>query len=428
MEQNDYRFETLQVHAGQRPDPVTGACAVPIYQTSSYVFENTEQGAARFALREEGDIYTRLSNPTTSVFERRMAALEGGTAAVAAASGMAAQLLALSSLAGMGDNIVSTSYLYGGTTSQFKYTLARMGVEVRFAQGDDVRSIASLVDDRTRVIYLETIGNPEFNVPDFEPVVELAQRRGIAVVTDNTFGAGGYLCRPIEWGVNVVTHSATKWIGGHGTSLGGVVVDGGNFDWGCGRYPALSEPSEAYHGFNFWKECGPTAFAARTRCEGLRDIGACISPFNAFLLTQGLETLSLRVQRSVDNALEIAGWLERHPAVEQVSYPGLPSSRYHALARKYLRNGFGGVLTFRVKGPAQRAAQVVDRVRLISHLANVGDVRTLLIHPASTTHAQLNERELAASGVYPNLLRLSLGIEHVEDIRRDLAQALDSLR
>lgn len=427
MEQHKYRFETLQVHAGQQPDPVTGARALPIYQTTSYVFESAAQGAARFALEEEGHLYTRLSNPTTDVFERRIAALEGGTAAVAAASGMAAQYLALANIVSMGDNIVSTSFLYGGTFSQFKYTLARMGVEVRFAQGDDIDSIRSLIDTRTKAIYLETIGNPEFNVPDFEPLVELAHRHGIAVVTDNTFGAGGYLCRPFEWGVNVVTHSATKWIGGHGTSLGGVVVDGGNFDWGNGRYPLLSEPSEGYHGFNFWTSCGATAFAVRTRCEGLRDVGSCLSPFNAFLLTQGLETLSLRVQRSVDNALEIAQWLEKHPKVEHVSYPGLASSKYHALATKYLRNGFGGVLTFRVKGSAQQASKIVDNIKLISHLANVGDARTLLIHPASTTHAQLNDAELTASGVYPNLLRLSLGIEHVEDIRADLNEALKCL-
>lgn len=427
MAPKKYRFETLQVHAGQQADPATGSRALPIYQTTSYVFDSAEQGAARFALEEEGHIYTRLSNPTTDVFEQRVAALEGGTAAVAAASGMAAQLLAFQNLAGMGDNIVSTSFLYGGTFSQFKHTFARMGVEVRFAAGDDLASIASLIDDRTKALYLETIGNPEFNVPDFEPIVELAHRNGIAVVTDNTFGAGGYLCRPIEWGVNVVTHSATKWIGGHGTSLGGVVVDGGNFDWGNGKYPALSEPSEGYHGYNFWEACGPTAFAARTRCEGLRDIGACISPFNAFLLTQGLETLSLRVQRSVDNALEIASWLAGHPKVEHVSYPGLPHSKYHSLAKKYLRNGFGGVLTFRVKGSAAQAARIVDKLQLISHLANVGDAKTLLIHPASTTHAQLNEQELAASGVYPNLLRLSLGIEHVDDIRADLDEALRRL-
>lgn len=427
MSEKSYRFETLQVHAGQRPDPVSGARAIPIYQTSSYVFENAEQGAARFALKEGGDIYTRLSNPTTSVFEQRIAALEGGTEAVAAASGMAAQYLALSNLVQMGDNIVSTSFLYGGTFSQFKHTFARMGIEVRFAAGDDIASIEARIDDKTKAIYLETIGNPEFNVPDFEPIVELAHRHGIAVVTDNTFGAGGYLCRPFQWGVNVVTHSATKWIGGHGTSLGGVVIDGGNFDWGNGNYPLLSEPSEGYHGLNFWKEFGPTAFAVRTRCEGLRDIGSCISPFNSFLLTQGLETLSLRVQRSVDNAQEIAQWLSRHPKIGSVNYPGLKSSRYHMLAKKYLRNGFGGVLTFRVKGDARQASKIVDNLCLISHLANVGDAKTLLIHPASTTHAQLNAQELEASGVYPDLLRLSLGIEHVDDIRDDLEQALKQL-
>ncbi|MEG0807067.1 MAG: O-acetylhomoserine aminocarboxypropyltransferase/cysteine synthase [Alistipes sp.] len=427
MAQKHYRFETLQVHAGQQPDPVTGSRALPIYQTSSYVFENAEQGAARFALQEPGHIYTRLSNPTTDVFEQRIAALEGGTASVAAASGMAAQFLAFSNLVGMGDNVVSTSFLYGGTFSLFKHTFARMGIEVRFAEGDDLQSIASLIDKRTRVIYLETIGNPEFNVPDFEPIVELAHRHGIAVVTDNTFGAGGYLCRPIEWGVNVVTHSATKWICGHGTSLGGVVIDGGNFDWGNGNYPLLSEPAESYHGFNFWQSCGTTAFATRTRCEGLRDIGSCISPFNAFLLTQGLETLSLRVQRCVDNALEIAEWLQAHPKIEQVSYPGLSGNKYHALAKKYLRNGFGGVLTFRVKGSTAQAAKIVDNVQLISHLANVGDAKTLLIHPASTTHAQLSEQEMIASGVYPNMLRLSLGIEHVEDLKEDLNEALKQL-
>lgn len=423
----NFRFETLQVHAGQQPDPVTGSRALPIYQTTSYVFDSAEQGAARFALQEGGNIYTRLGNPTTDVFEQRIAALEGGTAAVAAASGMAAQMLAFSNIAGVGDNIVSTSFLYGGTYSQFKHTFSRIGIEVRFANGDDPKSIESLIDARTKAIYLETIGNPAFNVPDFEPIAELARKHGIAVVVDNTFGAGGYLCRPIEWGANVVTHSATKWIGGHGTSLGGVIVDGGNFDWGNGKYPALSEPSEGYHGFNFWQACGATAFAVRTRCEGLRDMGACISPFNSFMLTQGLETLSLRVQRSVDNALEIAHWLEAHPKVESVSYPGLASSKYHTLAKKYLRNGFGGVLTFRVKGTAAQASKIVDNLHLISHLANVGDAKTLLIHPASTTHAQLNEQELTASGVHPNLLRLSLGIEHVDDIREDLDEALKSL-
>lgn len=427
MSKNNYHFETLQVHAGQTPDPTTGSRALPIYQTSSYVFDSAEQGADRFALRADGHIYTRLSNPTTSVFEERIAALEGGTAAVAAASGMAAQYLAVVNIAQEGDNIVTTSFLYGGTFSLFKHTLKRLGIEVRFADGDNVDNIASLIDSKTRAIYLETIGNPEFNIPDFEPIADLAHRNGIAVMVDNTFGAGGYLCQPIKWGANVISHSATKWIGGHGTSLGGVVVDGGNFDWGNGRYPLISEPSESYHGFNFWKECGATAFATRCRCECLRDVGSCISPFNSFLLTQGVETLSLRVQRSVDNALEIAEWLQVHPKVESVSYPGLKGNKYHTLAEKYLQHGFGGVLSFRVKGDARQASKIVDNLSMISHLANVGDAKTLLIHPASTTHAQLSAQELTASGVYPNMLRLSLGIEHVDDIRYDLNQALEHL-
>ena len=332
-----------------------------------------------------------------------------------------------------GDNIVSTSYIYGGTHNQFKVALRRFGIEVRFADGDDVRSIASLIDPRTKAIYLETIGNPEFNVPDFEPIVELARKHDIAVITDNTFGAGGYLFRPIEWGVNVVTHSATKWIGGHGTSLGGVVVDGGNFDWGNGKYPAFSEPTESYNGLKIWEVFGSDgpfgniAFAIRTRAEGLRDLGPCLSPFNAFQLLQGLETLSLRVQRSVDNTLEIAQWLEKHPKVESVNYPGLKNSPHHALAKKYLRHGFGGVLSFRVKGNAEQTAQVINHLELISHLANVGDTKSLIIHPTSTTHAQLSEAEQRKAGVFPNLLRLSLGIEAVEDLKTDLDEALRTL-
>lgn len=427
MKNQSLRFETLQVHAGQKADPATGARALPIYQTSSFVFESAAQGAARFALEEPGYIYTRLNNPTTACFEERIAALEGGTAAVATASGMAAQMLALTNLLQAGDNLVSTSYLYGGTTSQFKYTLRRMGIETRFAAGDDPHSIEELIDGNTRAIFLETIGNPAFNVPDFEAIAEIGRRHGIALVVDNTFGAGGYLCQPIRWGANVVTHSATKWIGGHGTSIGGAVIDGGNFDWGNGRYPLLSEPSEGYHGFNFWNSCGREAFAARARCEGLRDTGACLSPFNAFLLTQGLETLSLRVQRSADNALEMAEWLERHPKIASVSYPGLKSNPYHRLACKYLTHGFGGVLSFRVKGTATQAAALLDRLEIVSHLANVGDAKSLLIHPASTTHAQLDEHELAASGVYPNMLRFSLGIEHIDDLKADIENALKQL-
>lgn len=433
MSKKNYHFDTLQVHAGQAVDPVTNSRAVPIYQTTSYVFDNAEDGADRFALKKFGNIYSRLTNPTTAVFEERIAALEGGTAAVAAASGLAAQFLAVSNLATVGDNIVSTSYIYGGTHNQFKVAFKRLGIEVRFAQGDDVNSIASLIDGNTKAIYLETIGNPEFNVPDFEPIVELAKKHGIAVVTDNTFGAGGYLCRPIEWGVNVVTHSATKWIGGHGTSLGGVVVDGGNFDWGNGKYPALSEPAESYHGLNFWETFGAgspfgnIAFALRTRAEGLRDLGPCISPFNSFQLLIGLETLSLRVQRSVDNALELALWLQSHPAVESVNYPGLKGNPHHALAKKYLRNGFGAVLSFRVKEDAKKAAGVIDSLDLISHLANVGDAKSLIIHPASTTHSQLPAADQEKAGVYPNQLRLSVGIEDVRDLKSDLDLALKTL-
>jgi O-acetylhomoserine (thiol)-lyase len=432
MSKKNYRFETLQVHAGQSVDPTTQSRAVPIYQTTSYVFEDAQDGADRFALRKFGNIYTRLTNPTQSVFEDRIAALEGGSAAVATASGQAAQFLAINNIASVGDNIVSTSFLYGGTYNQFKVQFRRLGIDVRFAKGDDVNSIASLIDSKTKAIYLETIGNPEFNVPDFEPIVTLAKKHDIAVIVDNTFGAGGYLFHPIEWGVNVVLHSATKWIGGHGTSIGGVVVDGGNFNWGNGKYPALSEPTESYHGLKIWEVFGADgpfgniAFAIRTRAEGLRDFGPAISPFNAFLLLQGLETLSLRVQRSVDNALELAQWLEKHPKVESVNYAGLKSSPHYKLAKKYLRNGFGGVLSFRVKGTAQQAQSIIGKVELLSHLANVGDAKTLIIHSASTTHSQLNEEELIASGVYPNQLRVSVGIENIADIKEDLDNALKS--
>ena len=433
MNQKQYHFDTLQVHAGQTPDSATHSRAVPIYQTTSYIFDDAQDGAERFALKKFGNIYSRLTNPTTAVLEERIAALEKGTAAVATASGLAAQFLAIGNLAEAGDNIVSTSFIYGGTHNQFKVAFKRLGIEVRFAQGDDVQHIASLIDRRTKAIYLETIGNPEFNVPDFEPIVELARRHGIAVVVDNTFGAGGYLCRPIEWGANVVTHSATKWIGGHGTSLGGVVVDGGNFNWGNGKYPALSEPSDSYHGLRFWEAFGAgspfgnIAFALRVRAEGLRDLGPCLSPFNAFQLLIGLETLSLRVQRSVDNALELAEWLAAHPKVESVNYPGLKDNPHHARAKKYLTNGFGAVLSFRVKGDTEQAAGVIDRLELISHLANVGDAKTLIIHPASTTHSQLSGQELTKAGVFPNQLRLSVGIEDIRDLKADLDTALKEL-
>ncbi len=422
------KFETLGVHAGQQPDPNTGSCAPAIHQSTAFVFESTAQGAARFALEEGGMIYTRLGNPTTDVFESRIAALEGGVAGVATSSGMSAQFTALTTICSAGDNIVSTSHLYGGTFNAFRHLMPRFGIEVRFADGDSVESIESLIDENTKVIFIETIGNPEFSIPDFEAIAKVAQSHGVALFCDNTFGCGGYLCNPIKYGVNVVTHSATKWIGGHATSMGGVVVDGGNFKWDNGKYPLIAAPVESYHGVNFYERFGAAAFAVKVRCEGLRDIGACISPFNSFLLAQGLETLALRAQRCCDNALELAQWLESHPKVVSVSYPGLKSSKYHELANKYLTNGYGAVLSFRVKGELKEVSSVVDSLKMIYHVANVGDNKTLIIHPASTTHSQLSESDMVSAGVYPNMLRISVGIENIEDIKADLDQSLSNLQ
>ena len=427
-------FETLQIHAGQELDSLTGARAVPIYQTTAYTFKDAEHGANLFGLKEFGNIYTRLQNPTTDVFEKRMAALEGGVAAVATSSGMSAQLIAIQNLASVGDNIVSTSFLYGGTYNQFKIAFARMGIEVRFAEGDNVDSIESLINEKTKAIYLETIGNPEYNIPDFEAIAAVAQKYDVPLVVDNTFGQGGYIFNPIEWGANVVLHSATKWIGGHGTSMGGVIIDGGNFNWGNGKFPMFSEPSEGYHGLNFWETFGANspfgniAFAIRCRVEGLRDLGPVNSPFNSFLLLQGIETLSLRSDRTNENALSLARWLEKHPKVEKVNYPGLESNKYNTLAKKYLKNeGFGGVLSFFVKGDVNQTAKVIDNLKMISHLANVGDAKTLIIHPASTTHQQLPKEAQIAAGVYPNMIRISLGLEHIDDIKNDLKEALKNL-
>lgn len=431
----NYHFETLQLHAGQVPDPTTNSRAVPIYQTTSYVFNSAEHGANLFGLKEFGNIYTRIMNPTTDVLEKRLAALEGGVAAVATASGQAAQFLALNNILQAGENFVSTTFLYGGTYNQFKVAFKRLGIEARFAKGHNPEAFETLIDSKTKAIYLETIGNPEFNIPDFDAIAELAKKYDIPLVVDNTFGAGGYLFRPIDHGAAIVTASATKWIGGHGTSIGGIIIDSGNFNWGNGKFPQFSEPSEGYHGLNFWQVFGENnplglpniAFAIRARVEGLRDFGPSISPFNSFQLLQGIETLSLRVQRTVDNALEIAKWLESHPKVQKVNYPGLPSSPYHALAKKYLRNGFGGVLSFEIKGDKTQTSSVINNLKLISHLANVGDAKTLIIQPSATTHQQLSDEEQKAAGVTPNLLRLSLGIEHIDDIKADLQQAFDQI-
>lgn len=428
------RFETLQLHAGQEIDPTTQSRAVPIYQTTSYGFKSSEHGANLFALKEFGNIYTRIMNPTTDVFEKRIAALEGGVAALAVASGQAAQFIALNNILQAGDNFVTTSFLYGGSYNQFKVSFKRLGVEARFADGDKVESFESLIDANTKAIYLETIGNPNFNIPDFEKIAELAKRKDLPLIVDNTFGAAGYLFRPLEHGANIVVESATKWIGGHGTTVGGVIVDGGNYNWGNGKFPQFTEPSEGYHGLEFWDVFGTDgpfgniAFIIRARVEGLRDWGPALSPFNAFQLIQGLETLSLRVERHVENALKLAQWLENHEEIEKVNYPGLSSSPYHALANKYLKNGFGGVLSFHIKGGSIRASQFVNNLKLASHLANVGDAKTLIIHPATTTHQQLSPEEQASAGVHPSALRVSVGIEHIEDIKADFQQAFDKLK
>jgi len=432
---HNYKFETLQLHAGHTPDSTTNSRAVPIYQTSSYVFNNSEHGANLFALKEFGNIYTRIMNPTTDAFEQRIAALEGGVAAVAVGSGQAAQFIALNNILQSGDQFVSSPYVYGGSYNQFKVAFKRLGIQVDFAKTDKVNDLEDKITDKTKAIYLETIGNPGFSVPDFEAIAELAKKHNIPLIVDNTFGAGGYLFQPLKYGANVVVESATKWIGGHGTSVGGVIVDGGNYDWNNGKFPQFSEPSEGYHGLIFGEVFGEgndlglpnIAFAIRARVEGLRDFGPALSPFNSFQLIQGLETLSLRLERTVDNALELAKWLESHPQVESVNYPGLPSSSTHAIAKKYLKKGFGGVLSFVIKGGLDETRQFVDSLQLISHLANVGDSKTLIIHPASTTHQQLSQEEQLSAGVLPSQLRLSIGIEHVSDIKNDLQQAFEKV-
>jgi O-acetylhomoserine (thiol)-lyase len=429
---SNYHFETLQIHAGQAVEPTTKSRAVPIYQTTSYVFDNVTHAANLFGLKEFGNIYTRLTNPTTDVFEQRIAALEGGVAAVATSSGQAAQFLALNNILQNGDNFVASPFLYGGTFNQFKVAFKRLGIEARFTENDNPENFEKLIDEKTKVIYVETIGNPSLNVPDFEKIAAVAKKHNIPFFVDNTFGAGGYLFRPIEWGADVVVESATKWIGGHGTSIGGVMVDAGKYDWGNGKFPQFSEPSEGYHGLVFAKVFGVNnslglpniAFALRARVEGLRDFGPAISPFNSFLLTQGLETLSLRAERHVANTLALAQWLEKHPKVEFVGYPGLASSPYHNLAKKYFKKGFGGVLNFGVKGGKDAALKVINNFKLASLLANIGDAKTLVIHPASTTHEQLSETEQIVSGVLPNLIRVSVGIEHIDDIIADFEQAL----
>ncbi|MDB5285800.1 MAG: O-acetylhomoserine aminocarboxypropyltransferase [Mucilaginibacter sp.] len=431
---SNLKFETLQVHAGQEVDPTTGARAVPLYQTTSYVFNSAEHGANLFALKEFGFIYTRLMNPTTDVFEKRMAALEGGVAALATASGQASQFIALNNILQVGDNFVTSPFLYGGTYNQFKVSFKRLGIDVRFAKDDTAEEIKKLIDNKTKAIFTETIGNPGFSIPDFEKLAALANKYDLPLIVDNTFAAGGYLFRPLQHGAHVVVESTTKWINGHGNSIGGVIVDGGNYNWGNGKFPQFTEPSEGYHGlvfndvFGIGSDFGNIQFIIRARVEGLRDFGPSQSPFNSWLNLQGLETLSLRVQRHVDNALELAKWLEKHPLIAKVNYPGLESSPYHALAKKYLKNGFGAVLSFELKGDKEQASAVINNLKLVSHLANVGDAKTLIIQPSATTHQQLSDLEQLAAGVTPTQLRIAVGIEHIDDIKADFVQAFASIK
>jgi O-acetylhomoserine/O-acetylserine sulfhydrylase len=429
MKNRKIKFETLQVHAGHQPDKDTLSRAVPLYQTTSYVFKNTKHAADLFSLAESGNIYTRMMNPTTDVFEKRVAALEGGAAALAVSSGHAAQFIALTTILRQGENFVSSPFLYGGSHNQFKVTLPNFGIEARLAKNLNPSSFESLINNKTKALYVETIGNPGFNIPDFEALSALARKHGIPLMVDNTFAGCGYLCRPIEYGANIVVESATKWIGGHGTSIGGVIVDGANFDWTNGKFPVFTEPSEGYHGlvfgdiFSAKSGNGNIPFIVKARVEGLRDLGPAISPFNSFLLIQGLETLSLRMDRHVQNTLALAKWLEAHPGVEKVNYPGLESSPYNGLAKKYLPKGAGGVLSFVLKAEKSRATKLVEYFELVSHLANVGDAKTLILQPSTTTHSQLSDEEQLAAGVKPGQFRVSVGIEHIDDIIYDFEQA-----
>lgn len=429
-----YKFETLQIHAGQEVDPTTGSRAVPIYQTSSYTFKNASHGANLFALKEFGNIYTRIMNPTTDVFEKRIAALEGGVAALAVASGQAAQFIALTNILQAGDNFISSSHVYGGTYNQFKVSFKRLGITTKFVNIDEPVNIENAIDNQTKAIYIETIGNPSFSIPDFEKISAIAKKHDLPLIVDNTFGAGGYLFKPLQNGANIVVESATKWIGGHGTSIGGVIIDGGNYNWGNGKFPQFSEPSEGYHGlifndvFGIGSDFGNIQFILRARVEGLRDIGPAISPFNSFLLLQGLETLSLRVQKHVENTLQLAQWLENNDLVKEVNYPGLISNKYHKIGKKYLKNGFGAVLSFEIKGTKEEASALIDHLKLVSHLANVGDAKTLIIQPSVTTHQQLSDDEQLLAGVKPNQLRVSVGIEHIDDIINDFEQAFNAIK
>jgi O-acetylhomoserine (thiol)-lyase len=425
MSEEQRHFATLAVHAGQSPDPATGSRAVPIYQTTSYLFQDADHAGRLFALKEFGNIYTRIMNPTTDVFEKRVAALEGGVAALAAASGQAAETLVLTTLAKAGDEIISTTSLYGGTYNLFHYTLPRLGITVRFADADDFDGIRAAINDKTRAIYTESLGNPKLDVVDIERLASIAHEHNLPLVIDNTTPSAA-LVRPIEWGADIVVNSATKFLGGHGTTIGGVIVDAGKFNWANGRFKEFTEPDPSYHGLSYHEAFGPLAFILKARVQGLRDTGAALSPFNSFLLLQGIETLHLRLERHSQNALAVAKHLEAHPGVEWVNYPGLESSPFNSRAKKYLTTGQGALVTFGIKGGYEAGKKLIDHLQLFSHVANIGDAKSLVIHPASTTHQQLSVEEQAGTGVTPELVRLSVGIEDIRDILADLDQAIES--
>jgi len=427
MSKNNWKFDTLQVHAGQVPDPTTGSRAVPIYQTTSYVFKDTDHAAKLFSLEESGNIYTRMMNPTTEVLEKRIAALEGGAAAIATASGSAAVTYAILNIAGAGDEIVSANTLYGGTYNLFSTTLARLGLKTTFVNPDELENFRTAITEKTKAIYIEALGNPGINIVDIGAVAQIAHENDIPLIIDNTF-ASPYLLRPIEFGADIIVHSATKFIGGHGTTIGGLIIDSGKFDWSAsGKFPGMTEPDPSYHGLKYFEELGPLAYISKIRLQLIRDTGATISPFNSFLLLQGLETLSLRVRQHVENTRKVVDFLQSHPRVSWVNYPELEGNKYHDLAKKYFPKGTGSIFTFGIKGGIEEGKKFINNLDLFSLLANVADAKSLVIHPASTTHAQLSEQEQLASGVTPDMIRLSIGIEDAEDIIADLKQALDKI-
>jgi len=424
MTDHEWGFRTRALHAGGRPDSATGARAVPIYQSTSFVFEDTEDAADLFALQKFGLIYSRIGNPTTSAFEERVASLEGGIGAVATASGQAAEFLSVTALAGAGDHIVASSSLYGGTITQFSVTLARLGIETTFVNASDPSAFEAAITDHTKLLYTETIGNPSGEIADIESLADVAHSHGLPLVIDSTF-ATPYLCRPMEWGADIVIHSATKFIGGHGTSIGGVIVESGRFDWGSGRFPEMTEPVASYNNLRWWDNFGEYAYCSKVRAEQLRDVGASLSPFNAFMFLQGLETLPQRMEEHVANAQQVAEWLHADPRTAWVRYAGLPDSPHHHLATKYLPKGPGAVFTFGVQGGRDAGADFIENLEMVSHLANIGDARTLVLHPASTTHQQLTDEQLDAAGVTPDMVRISVGLEDIDDIIWDINQALD---